>query len=138
MQQKPGVIRLDAELDMSPWEPMALVGELAAGNTPMERFHRVHEKTLPAPWAVRAGLWEAEAYSERLEDYPYDEIVFVVEGSISIVDEDGNDERFEAGDCFFMQRGFNGYWNQLQTLKIFHMTVAPLSAANTEVHNHAI
>ena len=125
MKQKPGVIRLDAELNMSPWEPMTLVGELAAGKAPMERFHRVHEKTLSAPCKLRAGLWEARAYSERLEDYPYDEIVFVVEGSISIVDEDGNDERFEAGDCFFLQRGFNGYWNQLQTLKIFHMTVAP-------------
>ncbi|MCP4334130.1 MAG: DUF861 domain-containing protein [Gammaproteobacteria bacterium] len=62
----------------------------------------------------------------------------MVEGSISIVDENGNDERFEAGDCFFLQRGFNGYWNQLQALKTFHMTVAPLSAANTEVYNHAI
>ena len=125
MKQKAAVIRLDTNLDMSSWEPMTLVGKLADGQLPMERFHRVHEKTLSAPCTVRAGLWEAEAYSERLEDYPYDEIVFVVEGSISIVDEDGNDERFEAGDCFFLQRGFNGYWNQLQTLKIFHMTVAP-------------
>ena len=125
MKQKAAVIRLDTNLDMSSWKPMTLVGKLADSQLPMERFHRVHEKTLPAPCTVRAGLWEAEAYSERLEDYPYDEIVFVVEGSISIVDEDGNDERFEAGDCFFLQRGFNGYWNQLQTLKIFHMTVAP-------------
>ena len=125
MKQKAAVIRLDTNLDMSSWEPMTLVGKLADGQLPMERFHRVHETLLSAPCKLRAGLWEARAYSERLEDYPYDEIVFVVEGSISIVDEDGNDERFEAGDCFFLQRGFNGYWNQLQTLKIFHMTVAP-------------
>jgi uncharacterized cupin superfamily protein len=125
MKQKAAVIRIDTNLDMSSWEPMTLVGELADGQLPMERFHRVQETLLSAPCKVRAGLWEAQAYSERLEDYPYDEIVFVVEGSISIVDEDGNDERFEAGDCFFLQRGFNGYWNQLQTLKIFHMTVAP-------------
>jgi uncharacterized cupin superfamily protein len=125
MKQKPAVIRLDSNLGMSAWEPMTLVGESANGKVPMERFHRVHETVLSAPCAVRAGLWQAEAYSERLENYPYDEIVFVVEGAISIVDEDGNDERFEAGDCFFLQRGFNGCWNQQQDLKIFHMTVAP-------------
>jgi len=51
-------------------------------------------------------------------------MVFVVSGSISIVDEKGNDELFQPGDCFFLPRGFNGYWKQHETLKIFHMTVS--------------
>ena len=125
MKPKPAVIRIDEKLEMSAWEPMQLVGELSAGEVPMERYHRVHETLVSSPCIARAGLWEARAYSEKLEDYPYDEIVFVVAGSICIVDDEGKEERFEAGDCFFLQRGFNGYWKQEQDLKIFHMTVAP-------------
>jgi uncharacterized cupin superfamily protein len=125
MQRKPGVIRLDANSALSPWQPMALVGELAQGDRPMERFRRVLETSLPGPCDLRAGVWEAEAYSERVTNYPYDEIVFVVAGAVSIIDDEGRDERFEAGQCFVLQRGFNGYWQQHETLKIFHMTVAP-------------
>lgn len=125
MSETPGVIRLDSKLDMSPWTPMELVGELTAAAPPMERFHRIHEVTMNTPCKLRAGVWEAQAYSERLQNYPYDEIVFVVEGSISITDESGQDQLFKAGDCFFLQKGFNGYWNQHERLKIFHMTVAP-------------
>ena len=126
MIDKPKVMRIDPQSGMSPWEPMQLIGELTEGMQPKERFHRVYETTISSPCDIRAGTWEAKAYSERVEDYPYNEIVFVVEGSISIVDENGNDELFNLGDCFFLQRGFNGYWNQHETLKIFHMTVAPI------------
>lgn len=125
MSQTPEVIRLDPQHGMSPWESMQLVGKLAKGIQPMERYHRIYETTTSTPCDIRAGVWEAKAYSERVENYPYDEIVFVVDGSISIVDENGNDELFKSGDCFFLQRGFNGYWNQHETLKIFHMAVAP-------------
>ncbi|MGI9318250.1 MAG: cupin domain-containing protein [bacterium] len=124
MNINPGVFRLDAELSMSPWEPMPLVGELTGDSQPLERFHRVYEAATYTPCEVRAGVWEAEAYSEKVDNYPYNEIIFVIEGSISIVDENGTDSLFKAGDCFFLQRGFNGYWNQHETLKIFHMTVA--------------
>lgn len=124
MRVKPGIVRLDTKLGMSPWVPMPLVGELAGDSQPLERFHRVHDAVTSTPCKVRAGVWEAKAYSERVENYPYDEIIFVVTGSISIVDENGNDELFREGDCFFLRQGFNGYWNQHETLKIFHMTVA--------------
>jgi len=125
VNSKPGVVRLGTGLEMSSWEPMALVGELSGKAPPMERFHRVCETVTSTPCVVRAGVWEAKAYSERVQDYPYDEMVYVVRGSISIVDEDGRGERFEAGDCFFLQRGFSGQWIQHETLTIFHMTVEP-------------
>ena len=125
MNEAAGVVRLDAKLGMSPWQPMTLVGEIDAGVAPMERFHRVIETTTSAPCDLRAGVWEAEAYCERVDDYPYNEIVFGVAGSVSIIDENGNDELFRPGESFFLQKGFRGYWKQHETLRIFHMTVAP-------------
>jgi len=128
LDDKPGVIRLEADMALSAWQAMPLVGEAAPGAQPLERFRRVLQTTVRGECELRAGVWQAEAYSERLRDYPYDEIVFVVDGSVSIVDDAGNEERFVAGDCFVLRRGFNGAWRQQERLKIFHMTAAPVEA----------
>jgi uncharacterized cupin superfamily protein len=128
MAKNSGLIRLnrdgDASKGMSPWTTMPLVGDILEG-TPEERFHRVFETEIQSPTVVRAGVWEATKYAETLTDYPYNEIVFLLEGAISIIDENGIEERFEPGDCFFLQKGFNGIWKQHDTIKIFHMTVDP-------------
>jgi len=122
------VIRLDRDQsggqEMSPWSAMPLVGDILEG-APRERFHRVFDGNINTPSRVRAGIWEATSYAEKLTDYPYHEIVFLIEGSISIIDEPGHEERFYPGDCFFLQKGFNGVWKQHGTIRIFHMTVDP-------------
>ncbi|MCG6889582.1 MAG: cupin domain-containing protein [Gammaproteobacteria bacterium] len=109
---------------MSPWAPMPLVGEFLDG-TPQERFYRVFDCKINTASQVRAGIWEATRYAEKLIDYPYHEIVFVIEGSISILDELGHEERFYPGECFFLEKGFNGTWKQHETIRILHMTVDP-------------
>jgi uncharacterized cupin superfamily protein len=110
--------------EMSPWSAMPLVGDILEG-APRERFHRVFDSKINTPSRVRAGIWEATSYAEKLTDYPYNEIVFLIEGSISIFDDSGHEERFCPGDCFFLQKGFNGVWKQHETIRIFHMTVDP-------------
>jgi uncharacterized protein len=122
------VIRLSRDecegQEMSPWASMPLVGDIIEG-TPRERFRRVFDCRINTPSQVRAGVWEATRYAEKLTDYPYHEIVFLIEGSISIVDEQGHEERFYPGESFFLEKGFNGTWKQHETIKIFHMTVDP-------------
>jgi uncharacterized cupin superfamily protein len=122
------VIRLSRDesggQEMSSWSAMPLVGDIIDG-TPRERFHRVFDRKINTPSQVRAGIWEATRYAEKLTDYPYHEIVFLISGSISIIDEQGHEERFEPGESFFLEKGFNGTWKQHGTLKIFHMTVDP-------------
>lgn len=120
-----GVTRLNANDEaLSPWTAMPLVGDILDGE-PEERFHRVFETIIPSATEVRAGVWEATRYSEKLTDYPYNEIVFVVEGSISIINSEGEESLFSSGNCFFLEKGFNGIWKQHETIKIFHMTVDP-------------
>ena len=123
-----GITRLcangDAEKGMSLWTVSALDGSIQDG-APKERFHHVFNDIIQSPAKVRAGVWEATAYSEEVTDYPYNEIVFLLEGSMSIIDSAGVEERFEPSDCFFLEKGFNGVWKQHSTIKIFHMTVDP-------------
>ena len=85
---------------MSQWSEMPLVGDVVGNAAPTERFFRAFDRFIDSPCEVRAGVWEATAYAEKITDYPYNEIVFVVEGSISIFDEDEHEERFDPGDCF--------------------------------------
>jgi len=110
--------------EMSPWAAMPLVGDILEG-APEERFHRVFDTRINMPCQVRAGIWEATRYAEKLTDYPYNEIVFLIEGAMSVIDELGHEERFDPGDSFFLKKGFNGIWKQHGTIKIIHMTVDP-------------
>jgi len=122
---KRGITRLSTNNEaLSPWEAVPLVGDIIDG-TPEERFNHVFNTTIEGPAVVRAGVWESTQYSEKLTDYPYNEIVFLVEGSMSIIDSEGVEERFSSGECFFLEKGFNGTWKQHETIKIFHMTVDP-------------
>ena len=127
MKKAAKVIRLNKNLNLdssdTPWQNMPIVGELTDGQ-PMERFNRMFEATTKTPCEMRVGLWEATCYTEKLVDYPYNEIVILVEGTISIIDDNGQSELFKPGDCFFLQKGFNGQWKQHESIKIIHMTVS--------------
>ncbi len=124
-----GITRLNANghpvYGMSAWTDLSLVGSAASNTAPKERFFRAFDAVINAPVNVRAGVWEATAYAEKVADYPLNEIVFVIEGSMSLLSNDGFEERFGPGDCFFLEKGFCGEWRQHETLKIFHMTVDP-------------
>jgi uncharacterized cupin superfamily protein len=72
---------------------------------------------------VNAGVWECTSCTERIRDYPYDQCCFVLEGSLTIVDEIGHAETFNPGDAFTVPRGFNGDWRMTERYKNFFVTV---------------
>ena len=56
----------------------------------------------------------------RLVPYPYDEICIIQSGRVALVDLDGQERVFGAGDAFFVPRSFRGTWRTLEpTRKIF-------------------
>lgn len=74
---------------------------------------------------VNAGVWQCTPCTERVRDYPYDQCCFVLEGSLTIIDEDGDSETFGPGDSFMIPRGFNGDWKMTEPYKNFFVTVEP-------------
>ena len=74
---------------------------------------------------VNAGVWECTPCTERISDYPYDQVCFVLEGSLTITDESGHAETFTPGDAFTIPRGFNGLWTMTERYKNFFVTVEP-------------
>ena len=74
---------------------------------------------------VNAGVWECTSCTERIRDYPFDQCCFVLEGSLTIIDESGHSDTFKPGDTFIIPRGFNGDWQMTERYKNFFITVEP-------------
>lgn len=58
-----------------------------------------------------AGVWECEPNRHELEAAPYDEFVYLIEGHIDVIDDEGNVETYKAGDSFMMPRGCKCTWD---------------------------
>jgi uncharacterized protein len=65
---------------------------------------------------VFAGEWSADVGAWRVT---YDEFEFchVLEGACELVGDDGNAQRFSAGDSFVIEAGFAGIWRVLAPMK---------------------
>ena len=98
-----------------------------AGNViegdPIEYAHRFFSADREISGQLRVGVYRGSAYTEKLSSYACDEIMIVLEGSVTVTDVNGHQEIFEDGDCFFMPQGFSGYWKQSDNFKKFHMTM---------------
>lgn len=74
---------------------------------------------------VNAGVWECTSCTERIRDYPFDQCCFVLEGSLTIIDENGHSDIFGPGDAFIIPRGFCGDWQMTERYKNFFVTIEP-------------
>jgi len=110
----------DPVTGMSDWAP---VDDNIVEGEPMERRHVVYEGSRPGGGLLRAGVWEATPYTCRIVDYVCDEFCVVLEGSVTIIDDDGHEDTFQPGDTFLVPKGFTGYWKQTETFKKFFVTV---------------
>jgi len=66
-------------------------------------------------------VWEATRYRERIDGYPIDELMLILEGSVIITDADGVKETFSPGDAFVMPKGFKGMWENTETVRKYYM-----------------
>ncbi len=123
MSGQTAVIRLDPSGDpKTGMTPGKFAGDVIEGD-PVERVHRFFVTKRDTVSEMRVGVYEGSAYAEKVVDYPCDEMSFVLEGSVTVTNEDGRQEVFEKGDCLFLPQGFNGIWKQSDNFKKFHMTL---------------
>ncbi len=89
-----------------------------AGDPPAETGHVFFTN---AAGNLTAGVWQATAYKEKIDGYPVDELMVVLEGSVTITDAEGVSETFSAGDTFIMPKGFRGTWENTETMRKYYM-----------------
>ena len=74
-----------------------------------------------------AGVWECSPCIERIQNYPFDEFAYILQGSVVVTLEDGTTQTFEAGDCFIMKHGTNCTWHMPETLRKYYVIFGPYS-----------
>ncbi len=88
------------------------------GEPPRESAHTFFTN---AVGNLTSGVWEATAYKEVIDGYPVDELMAILEGTVTITDADGLSETYSVGDTFIMPKGFKGVWENTETMRKFYM-----------------
>lgn len=88
---------------------------------PMGNFDGAYKLAKLYVSGVHAGnkvaLWESEAGGSRSANYPQDEFIYVLEGTVVTTDEDGTQHEFHAGDVFVLPKGWAGIWDMKTRFK---------------------
>ncbi len=70
-----------------------------------------------------AGVWVCEPNRHVIEAAPYDEFVYLLEGRIDVIDDEGAVETFKAGDSFMMPRGCRCTWDVKQAVRKLYVVL---------------
>ncbi len=99
-----GLIRLDPEklagLALDEFAPYP-EDVVLSGKSKHQRWQFTHDELF-------VGAYQAAPAKLALEDYPYDEFMYLLSGKISITDENGNLEEFYPGQALVLKKGFKG------------------------------
>ena len=67
------------------------------------------------------GVWECAPTIEEFDDYPDNEMITVISGSVRVTNENGDSETFTSGDTFFIAKGEKIKWEITEKLRKFYM-----------------
>ena len=70
---------------------------------------------------LSAGVWDCTPFETVMEPYSVNEFMHVLEGSVSIIGQDGSCETFSAGDSFVIPKGYVCSWKQTEYLRKFYV-----------------
>jgi uncharacterized cupin superfamily protein len=74
--------------------------------------------------SILAGVWECAPCRMEFDDYPVDEQMTIISGSLTLTNADGNAETFKAGDVLFASKGSKFTWHITERLRKFYMIAA--------------
>jgi len=71
--------------------------------------------------SILAGVWECAPSRLEFDDYPDDEMMTIISGSVTLTNSDGQAEVFNAGDVLFVSKGSKFSWEITETLRKYYM-----------------
>jgi uncharacterized cupin superfamily protein len=102
-------VRLPTGPDVPGLEPTDYISEEALqSGSPQERGRSFYADQTGQ---LDAGVWTCEPNRHVLDPSPYDEFVYLLEGHIDVIDDDGTTQSYKAGDSFVMPRGCKCTWD---------------------------
>ena len=71
---------------------------------------------------VQAGIWRSSPYTEFYEEYPCDEFMYIIEGSVTIEARNFK-ETYNKEEAFLLPKGFQGYWKQEEPMLKYYVII---------------
>ena len=100
-------IRLDGRCSRPDPSNLTFNWDLGDGRTREQTYYAARGEKLSA------GVWEADpSSSDEFYEPDYTELMCLLEGSVRIVDEAGNEELVQAGDVVLVPKGMRYQWKQ--------------------------
>ena len=107
----PGIVKFEPHGPEGPglveWDPID-PEEIESGS-PVQRGHIYHEV---ADAGYMAGVWDCTAMTLKFSPYPVHEFMFLLEGSVTLVLENGDEVTVDAGQSFVIPKGLPCQWVQ--------------------------
>ena len=102
----------------APLEPSgAPLAELLVGPTPQCRNHGDYKST---DGEFMVGTWDSTPYYRRAMAYRHYELMYLLNGSVTFIDESGAEGTFDKGDIFLVEQGAACSWDsQVDVKKVY-------------------
>jgi uncharacterized cupin superfamily protein len=71
------------------------------------------------------GLWDTQAMDDEMSPFPWHEFAHVLDGEVTITNEDGTAQTFTAGDVFFVPAGTVCKWHVPKYLRKYYAALDP-------------
>ncbi|MDO7836756.1 cupin domain-containing protein [Sphingobium sp. HBC34] len=109
------IIPVDANAPLAP--SGAPLAELLVGPTPECRNHSDWKSE---DGEFMAGTWDSTPYYRRAMRYGHFELMYLLDGSVTFVDEAGAEGMFNRGDIFLVEQGASCSWDsQVHVKKVY-------------------
>ncbi|WP_173568419.1 cupin domain-containing protein [Acetobacter conturbans] len=102
----PAIIKIDTDVPLSPSSPPP--AQYLTGPTP-DCENSIAWRS--ADGQFYGGIWASTPYYRRPVPYAHYELMFLCEGSVTFVSEEGERRTFNAGDVFIVGRGAVWAWD---------------------------
>ena len=122
------IIRLSANPDgfgrvADPLDEQAFLSEV-----PTQHTHYFWEDD---DTGLYVGVWDTTSMIETAGPYPCDEFMWLLEGSLSLHDENDELHHFKAGDAFFLEQGTVCRWSTAEHVSTAYAIVRNTPAKDT-------
>ena len=97
--------------------PEIAADELESG-TPVQHGH---EYLNDAERGLTAGVWDCTAFTSKMGPYPVNEFMILLEGAVTIVEENGRRTTVRAGESFILPKGLRCQWLQTGYVRKYYV-----------------
>lgn len=70
-----------------------------------------------------AGSWNSDCFESEFRQFPVNELVYLVEGTLVLTDETGKQYQFEKDEAFFVPQGVICKWKSSGQIEVFYAVV---------------